>query len=186
MWGSRQVKVAAAQSYLHLPAPVLLPLDIPWGIRPGASASEQLPDFSSQANLLVRTRSNKAFRSRKINETHKPEEKILTLPTFLCTHLSLQKIKLLVTFPSNYIIWLRGDARDHLILQSLFPLKSAPQLLLRPPTGVRFVQITITSCWKACIFVFVVSFLWPRLRQDILPWTLRAPEPCSTYQSVVK
>lgn len=185
MWRSRQVRVAGAQSCLHLPAPVSLPLDVPWGIRPGASAFEQLPEFSSQANLLVGTRSNKGFPSRKINETHKPEEKILTLPTFLRTHLSLQK-KLHVTFPNNYIIWLRGDARDHLILRSLFPLEGAPQLLLRPPTGVRFVQITITSCWKACIFVFVVSFIWPRLRQDFLPWTLRASAPYSTYQSAVK
>lgn len=67
-------------------------LTSPWGTGPGPSFSEQLTDSVSQASLLRGNKVNeKPFLSRKINETHKPEEKILTRPSLLSTHPSLQK-----------------------------------------------------------------------------------------------
>lgn len=64
-------------------------LPSPWGTGPGPSFSEQLTDSLSQASLLSGNKvKEKPFLSRKINESHKPEEKILTRPSWLSTHLS--------------------------------------------------------------------------------------------------
>lgn len=91
-WGASDI-VSDTRGCLYLHPPSWLPPNLPWGTGPGSSVSGQLPESLSQANPIHGNKvKEKPFSSRKINETHKPEEKkILSLPPLLSTHLSQQK-----------------------------------------------------------------------------------------------